>query len=349
MRKGANARRPLGGACQAQCRCGTIKSMILIVTGASGFVGRGLVPALAARGHVGIATGRVAPENLPAGWVGRSRDDVLAGAASLAAIDAIIHLEVKQHVPRPTAGDIADFQRVNVEGTQAWTDWAAEHDVRRFILVSSIKAVGSGHGPQCEAQASAPDTPYGGSKAAGERVVDAWSKAQAGRIATILRAAPVYGPGNEANLAAFVRQIRRGRPCMVGAGEVRKSVVGRGNLCAAIAFMLGRTETGCEIYNVSDAETLSVAALARLVAGLGGWPAPKTMPATLATLLAPLGDAVVGLTGRDFPLTTSRLKAIREESVFPCDKLVAAGFQHPSRMQDGLLEMIEWILAQEAG
>jgi nucleoside-diphosphate-sugar epimerase len=164
----------------------------------------------------------------------------------------------------------------------------------------------------------------------------------AGRIATILRPAPVYGRGNEANLAAFVRQIRRGRPCMVGAGEVRKSVVGRGNLCAAIGFLLARDEPGYEIYNVSDAETFSVAGLARLAASLGGWPTPKSIPATLATLVAPLGDVVGYPTGRDFPLTTSRLRALHEESVFPCDKLVAAGFRQPKRTQNELLEMIEW-------
>jgi nucleoside-diphosphate-sugar epimerase len=98
----------------------------------------------------------------------------------------------------------------------------------------------------------------------------------------ILRPAPVYGPGNEANLPAFVRQILADKPCLIGGGETRKSIVSRTNLCAAIE----------------------------------------------------------ATTGRDFPLISARLRAIRETTVFPCDKLVAAGFTHPQTTRDGLAEII---------
>jgi nucleoside-diphosphate-sugar epimerase len=325
------------------------RAMRLIVTGASGFVGRGLLPSLAAFGHEGIATGREVPSPLPTGWTGRRRDDVLGTRDLRGSIDAIIHLEVKQHAPRPTVDDLAEFEQVNVHGTRDWTDWAAENNIRRFVYLSSIKAVGEAPTPHYETDDSLPGTPYGRSKAAGEAIVRAWSQARDNRMATVLRPAPVYGPGNAANLAAFVRQIQRGRPCIVGAGEARKSVVSRGNLCASICFLLGREQAACETYNVSDVETLSVAALGGLIADLGGWPAPKTIPATLATLVAPIGDIIGGLTGRDFPLTTSRLRALREESVFPCDKLVAAGFHHPLSLREGLAEMITWATSPAVG
>jgi nucleoside-diphosphate-sugar epimerase len=85
--------------------------MHIIVTGARGFVGRGLMPLLAARGHTGVATGRAAPADLPPGWTGATRDRVLSGAGDAVHADAIIHLEVKQHAPRPTPADIDDFVR----------------------------------------------------------------------------------------------------------------------------------------------------------------------------------------------------------------------------------------------
>ena len=59
-----------------------------------------------------------------------------------------------------------------------------------------------------------------------------------------------------------------------------------------------------------------------------------------------MGDVIETLSGRDFPLTTARLRAIRETSVFPCDKLLAAGFQHPQSTRDGLAEMLAWLEAQ---
>jgi len=212
--------------------------MNILVTGAKGFVGRGLLPLLAAEGHTGIATGRTVPADLPPGWIGAACDRVLGDAAEIPRPDGIIHLEVKQHVPRPTAADVDEFDRVNVGGTRAWLDWAGRHGVGRFAFASSIKAVAPSTQPQFEDAPLEPDTPYGLSKAR------------------------------------------------------------------------------------ADA------------------PAPRHVPAFAARLLAPVGDLVSGLTGRDMPLTSARLKAIEETSVFPCDKLVAAGFQHPQTTREGLAEMI---------
>ena len=317
--------------------------MKILVTGASGFVGAGLLDLLAASGHQGVATGREPPLGLPAGWRAARRHDVLSGADDATGVDAIVHLEVRQHVPRPTATDCDDFEQVNVLGTREWLDWAARHGVRRFVFASSIKAVGAGRGAHFENDPLPPDTPYGLSKARAEREVRGWAAGDASRAAVILRAAPVYGPGNQANLAAFVRQILAGRPCIVGRGEQRKSIVSRANMAAAIEFAATRAMPGCELFNVSDLETLSLAELAGTIADLAGVAPPRRIPELLARCLAPVGDLVGTLTGRDFPLTSARLRSIEETSIFPCDKLVAAGFRHPQSTRDGLAEMVAWM------
>jgi len=314
--------------------------MHLLVTGARGFVGRGLLPLLAARGHTGIATGRQPPAATPPGWRAATRDDLLADRTAAGEIDAVIHLEVHQHVPRPTPADLAEFRRVNVDGTRHWLDWAQRHGVRRFVFVSSIKAVGPSDEPHREDCPLPPDTPYGSSKAEAERLVREWAAADPARMAVILRPAPVYGPGNEANLAAFVRQIRAGKPCLIGRGDTRKSIVSRTNLAAAIEFAATHAAPGSVTYNVSDRDAPTLAALAALIADLAKAPPPRRIPGVVATAFAPLGDLISGLTGRDFPLTSARLKAIRETSIFPCDALIAAGFHHPQTTRDGLAEMI---------
>jgi UDP-glucose 4-epimerase len=317
--------------------------MRILVTGSRGFVGRGLLPYLAARGFGGIATGRETPAGLPNGWNGATRTAVLGGTSDAEPLDTVVHLEVKQHVPRPSATDEADFDHVNVGGTREWLDWAARKGVGRFVFVSTIKAVASAAAPQTEAAPVRPNTPYGRSKAAAEHLVREWAAADPSRQGVILRPAPVYGPGNEANLAAFVRQIVAGKPCLIGRGETQKSVVSRTNLAAAIAFAAAHTAPGCEVYNVSDRDTFTLAALARLIAELAGARPPKSIPAFLAAAAAPVGDLIENVTGREFPLTTARLRAIRETSAFPCDKLVAAGFEHPQTTRDGLAEMLAWL------
>ena len=93
---------------------------------------------------------------------------------------------------------------------------------------------------------------------------------------------------------------------------------------------------------MSDRETPSLAELAAMIAETAGAGAPKRIPAWVAAAAAPIGDAIESLTGRDFPLTTARLRAIRETTIFPCDKLVAAGFVHPQTTRDGIAEMVAW-------
>lgn len=315
--------------------------MMLLVTGASGFVGRGLLPRLAAAGHRGVGVGREPPRDLPAGWTGSSRAQLLVGAP-VGPIDTIVHLEVKQHVPRPSPADIEAFESVNVGGTREWLEWAERHGVGRFVQLSTIKAVVAGDGPTTEDAPAETTSPYGSSKARAEAEVRGWAAKDASRRAVILRPAPVYGPGNEANLAAFVRQILGGKPCLIGAGETRKSIVSRTNLAAAIEFAVANAAVGCEVYSVSDPGTPTLAELAATIADLGGARPPRRIPAAVAAALAPVGDAVEWLTGRSFPLTSARLRAIRETTVFPCDRIVAAGFRHPQTTRDGLAEMVAW-------
>lgn len=317
--------------------------MRLLVTGARGFVGQGLLPWLAGQGFSGIATGSEVPRELPDNWQGVTRGDVLSGTRDIGPVDAVVHLEVRQHVPRPTAADEAEFERINVGGTRDWLDWATARGLGRFVFVSTIKAVALGDGPHLESAPLAPNTPYGQSKAAAEGLVRDWAAASPTREAVVLRPAPVYGPGNEANLAAFVRQILAGKPCLIGHGDTKKSIVSRKNLAAAIAFAARTARPGCEVFNVSDRETLSLRELANLVATLAHAPPPRSIPGPLAALVALFGNAFETLTGREFPLTTSRLRSIRETSVFPCDKLVAAGYVHPQSTSDGLAEMLAWL------
>ena len=321
--------------------------MMLLVTGARGFVGRGLLPRLAATGHGGAAVGREPPRDLPRGWTAATRMQVLAGT-SPEPIDAIVHLEVKQHVPQPGPADIEAFETVNVGGTRDWLEWATRHGVNTFVHLSTIKAVVPGAGPTDETAPPEIESPYGSSKARAEAEVRRWASAESSRKAVILRPAPVYGPGNEANLAAFVRQILRGKPCLIGSGDTQKSIVSRTNLAAAIEFALANAAVGCTVYTVSDPDTPTLAELAATIADLGGARPPRRIPAAVAAAVAPVGDAVEWLTGRSFPLTSARLHAIRETTVFPCDKLVAAGFRHPQTTRDGLAEMVAWARSPNA-
>lgn len=320
--------------------------MRVLVTGAGGFVGRGLLAFLASRGHCGLATGRSPPQSLPAGWEAAMRDEILSGTRSAGELDAVIHLEVMHHRVARAVRVKQDFRRVNVEGTQHWLAWAGEQGIDRFLFASSIKAVRPGDGPMAET--SPPETidPYGVSKAVAEQAVREWANAKGGRAAGIMRMAPVYGPGCTANIAAFARHVFAGRPCFIGRGDTRKSVVSRQNASAAFEHLIRHLRCGCEIFNVSDRVTPSVAEFASLVAEEAAAPVPRGLPLPVAKVAATLGDAWTALTGREAVLTSSRLRALVADSVFPADKLVATGFLHPQETRTGVGE---WVRSLRAG
>lgn len=322
-------------------------AMHLVVTGASGFIGRALVGSLAAQGHGGCATGRTVPDSLPPGWHGRLRHAVLSDVPPPEPCDAVVHLEVKHHLLRVMSADAADMQRVNVDGTREWLAWATAHEVRRFLFVSTVKAVNNTTGTADETAPAEVTDPYGRSKAEAEQAVREWVAADPERSGVILRFAPVYGPGNQANLAAFARQVIQGRPCLVGAGQARKSVLSRRNAVAAIGYALQSMQPGCEVFNVADREAFSFAQLADFIAEACAAPAPRSVPWFAAACLARLGDAIEAVAGRGFVLDSRRLRTLTEDAVFPADKLIKAGFAPVEATREGIAEMARFVKSQD--
>lgn len=275
------------------------------------------------------------------------RGEILSGARPAGGLDAVIHLEVMHHRVARGPRVRQEFMRVNAEGTQNWLTWAGERGIDRFLFASSIKAVRAGNGPTFETSPPETSDPYGLSKAAAERAVREWADAKGERAAAILRMAPVYGAGCTANIAAFARRACAGRPCFIGRGDARKSVVSRQNACAAFEHLIRHVQRGCEIFNVSDRVTLSVVEFASLVAAQAAAPAPRGLPLPVAMVAATLGDAWNALTGREAALTSPRLRALIADSVFPSDKLVASGFSHPQEPRDGVGEWVRGLRAGE--
>jgi nucleoside-diphosphate-sugar epimerase len=324
-----------------------------IVTGASGFIGRHLISHLAAHGASGRAISRQPCSALPPGWVWQERKEFLNGPSnalgdgvptlSKSRGDIVVHLEAKHHLPEPTASDVEEFESVNVKGTQNWLAWCERNGVGRFIFFSSIKAVRPAETELTEEAPGPPESPYGASKWRAEQFVRRWAAAVPDRCALILRPAVVYGPGNEANIFAFVAAIARGRFCLVGRNENLKSVISVTNLCAAVKHVASRMQPGVQIYNLVDRETYTVRRLAEMISNCHGNPQPpRSFPLSIGRMAARLGDIMVRLTGRSAPLTTPRLKALLETSHFSGARLLSTGFVHPQTTEEGLEETVAW-------
>jgi nucleoside-diphosphate-sugar epimerase len=256
--------------------------MRVLVTGASGFVGSALVPALAARSHEVRALRR--GEEPPEGF------------------EALVHLANIAHGSAPAS----DLQAVNVEGTRRLAERAAARGVRRFVYLSSIKASGEQSGSRpFDGTESSPEDAYGRSKLAAERAL-AEVGARARLETVVLRPPLVYGPGVKANFLALLGAIDRGWPLPLASVRNARSLVYVGNLADAIARCIEAPQAAGRTYVVSDGAPRSTPDLCSAIGAALGKPA-RLVPFPPAVLgLAPMLRPLV----RDLALDDSR---IREE------------------------------------
>ena len=253
--------------------------MRILVTGANGFVGKPLCRSLLAGGHGVRGALRRSRASLPegietvvVGEIGRVTD----WGAALQGVEAGVHLAARGHVMRDEAADpLAEFRRVNVEGTLNLARQAAEAGVRRFVFLSSIKVNGETTREGAPFRADdppAPEDPYAVSKREAEDGLLALAR-ETGMAVVIVRPPLVYGPGVKGNFASLVHWVRKGIPLPFGALENRRSLVALDNLVSFIALCADPAKSpqaANEVFLISDGEDVSTPELLRRVARAHG-------------------------------------------------------------------------------
>lgn len=233
----------------------------VLVTGATGFLGRALCPCLAEAGFRVRAAGRA-----ETGDIGPNTDwrKLLAPG-----IDAVIHLAARVHVMRDGAADpLAEFRRVNTAGTAALGRAAAAAGVKRIIFLSTVKVHGDASAqPLRTGDPENPPDPYAVSKLEAERAL----ARHAGDFDVVtLRPPLVYGPGVTGNFRALLRAVDRGWPLPLGGIANRRSLIYVGNLALAVCAALDAPPGA---YLPSDREDLSTPEIVRRLAAAMGRPA----------------------------------------------------------------------------
>ncbi|VVN34929.1 hypothetical protein PS639_05013 [Pseudomonas fluorescens] len=203
-------------------------------------------------------------------------DGTTQWAQALNRIDVVIHAAARVHVMEETVADpLANFRRVNVEGTLNLARQAAASGVRRFIFISSIKVNGEATSPGKVFTAddvAAPLDPYGVSKMEAEEGLRTLA-AETGMEVVIIRPVLVYGPGVKANFLSMMRWLDRGVPLPLGAVNNRRSFVSLGNLIDLIQTCIDHPRAANETFLVSDGEDVSTTELLRRLSAAMGRPA----------------------------------------------------------------------------
>jgi nucleoside-diphosphate-sugar epimerase len=248
----------------------------VLVTGASGFVGRELCRTLEAAGvplRAALRTRSARPGTGLAAWTQAAVDVGDIGpetdwSAAVAGCMAVVHLAARVHIMREHSSDpLTEFRRVNRVGTRRLAEAAAAAGVRRFVFMSTVKVHGevSPGRPFVEGDPLVPADAYSISKSEAEQeLAEVCSKT--GMQLTILRPPLVYGPGVGGNFARLLRSVDRGLPLPFGAFHNRRSLVYVGNLADAVAACITEHAAASGAFLVGDGESVSTPDLVRRIA-----------------------------------------------------------------------------------
>jgi nucleoside-diphosphate-sugar epimerase len=238
-----------------------------LVTGANGFVGTALCDVLRqqnweVRRALRTANSSGSVDDVVIGDIGPQTD----WRGAISGVDIVIHLAARTHVMRDsTAEPLAEYRRINVEGTQSLAQVAQAAGVRRFIFLSSIKVNGETTTlrPYSETDAPCPEDAYGVSKREAELALSA---AAADMETVVLRPPLLYGPGVKGNFLRLMRAIERGMPLPLGSIHNHRSLLYVGNLVDAIMLSLDHAGAAGQTYLLADDEAVSTPELIRAIA-----------------------------------------------------------------------------------
>lgn len=324
--------------------------MTILVTGATGFIGRHLVERLITTGaHVKALVRPTAQ----AAWLDALGAEIVRGdiGDADAVGQAADKCRVVFHLAATTesAGLLSrrDVQVANIQGAENVTRAALRADIERLVFCSSVAVYGriARHRLIDENTETDPDSPYGESKVLGEQVV--LSARQCHSLPVVVaRISTVWGPGTTSWLGLF-QSIAAGHFRLIGKGtnyhhiaDVSDVVEGL-LLCGAVKGVEGRT------YNLAGSESVQLKRLVEMIGeevGTIGFPA--NLPAAPLHVYRALDRVAVALIGRKLP-RADRLALFIGDRTFDISR-ARQELDYVPRIvvKDTIHRMAEWFRAQ---
>jgi nucleoside-diphosphate-sugar epimerase len=310
----------------------------VLITGATGFIGRHLLAALRGLSLDVVAAVREATRlgdemnHVRATWFDLTRPDGLDPQA-LTGVVCVYHLAARVHVRHHTLADEPDFLAQNVHATEVLARRAAAAGVRRFVYLSSIKVNGE---KTTDRPFRAEDLPnprdaYGRSKLLAERKL-LQIAGTTGMEVVIVRPPLVYGPGVGANFRRLMQWVGSGWPLPLAVPTNRRSLLSVWNLVSLLKHVADHRQAAGRVWLVSDGVDVSTADLLRMIGtSMDRKPILWSLP---APLLRSLGE----LTGRTPDI--ERLTHSLQVDISTTRDLL--GWRPPISLDKGIYETVRW-------
>jgi nucleoside-diphosphate-sugar epimerase len=286
------------------------------LTGATGFVGSNLIMYIQGLFQIhSISRYELSSEN----------------QKSLNNTEVFIHIAGKAHDLKKVS-DPDEYYRINFELTKKLYDAFLQSDAKKFIFVSSVKAVAdSFSGILTENMTPDPKTDYGKSKLMAEQYIQSTTLPE-GKSYYILRPCMIHGPGNKGNLNLLYQFVKKGIPYPLAGFKNKRSFLSVENLCFIIKELIERDDIASGVYQVADDEPLSTNEVVSILStSINKKPKLWKISPGLIRTIAKFGDKL------HLPLTTERLDKLTESYIVSNQKIKQAiGKDLPLTSRKGL-------------
>lgn len=279
--------------------------MRLLFTGASGFLGKTILPVLSQQFQVS-SIGLTQDEDYQV--------DLCATVPDLSEnFDFILHAAGKAHSIPKTEREKQVFYNVNYQGTVNLCRGLEKNKLpRAFIFISTVAVYGCETGDNIdESHPLNGNTPYALSKKQAEEFLQEWCDKH-GITLGILRPCLLAGPNPPGNLGAMIKGIESGKYLSIGGGKAQKSIL----MAEDIARLIPLVGEKGGIYNVCDNDHPSFRQLEETISKQLGKKRPTNIPFWTAKTLAFAGDCL----GQKAPINSLKLKKITESLTFSNEK-----------------------------
>jgi nucleoside-diphosphate-sugar epimerase len=270
--------------------------MVVLVTGATGFVGRAVINKLAFHpGFTPRATVRRVNHHLPSMVATVTIGDLVPDtdwSTALQGVDVVIHLAARAHVLKEVSSEPLDeFRKINVAGTLNLARQAVTAGVKRFVFISSIGVNGNRNDrPFTEDDIPNPVEPYAVSKMEAEKSLRQLADVTEMEV-VIIRPPLVYGPNAPGNFGLLFSAVDKGIPLPLGAIHNQRSLVALENLVDLIVTCIDHPAAANQIFLAGDGEDLSTTELLQRMAKALG---KKSRLIPVPVKLLEVGAALLG-------------------------------------------------------